>query len=98
MEKDEKQARNIWKECLQCSTKPFKWLLNFSTVKTIPSGTAFRIEGKVKGWVEIRHKNQYAISIIPDNAPPIIFNGVQIDGVVNTIDNAINNQLGRVAI
>lgn len=98
MDKDEKQARNIWKQCLQRSSKPFKWLLNFNTIKTIPSGTAFRIEGEVKGWVEIRHNNQYAISIIPDNEAPMTFNGVQVDGVVKTIDDAINNRHGRVAI
>lgn len=98
MDKDEKLARNIWKQCLQRSSKPFKWLLNFNTIKTIPSGTAFRIEGKVKGWVEIRHKKQYAISIIPDNEAPIIFSGVKIDGVVSTIENAINSRQGRAAI
>ena len=37
---NEKAAKHIWNNALQCSYQPFSWGLDFSSVKTIENGTA----------------------------------------------------------
>lgn len=63
-------AKQIWHDALQCSMKPFSWGLHFNDIKVIENGTSFYVQGKVCGWIKIQltEDNRYDITITPDNA------------------------------
>lgn len=83
MDKNEKVAKHIWHEILQCSKIPLRWCINLATVKTIDNGTAFRVNTKfIKGWVEIQQKNDddvYDVTIKPD----LLGGGLHYEGITS---------------
>lgn len=89
--KDEKIAKLIWHDSLQSSVKPFTWGLDFNSIRTIPNGTAFRTERKLKGNVSIEASSglrYFNITIKPDNdRKPIVYKDVMLGNIVRVIDH-----------
>lgn len=89
-------AKQIWHDALQCSMKPFSWGLRFNDIKVIENGTSFYVQGKVCGWIKIQltEDNRYDITITPDNAleSEVIYRFVSLENIVSLID--VNVQYG----
>lgn len=93
MDKNEKIAKHIWHDILQCSTKPFTWGFEFRTVKTINNGTAFRVNTKfISGWVEIQQTDDdvYDVTVRPDFLEGgLHYEGITSDKLVLQIDRIL---------
>ena len=89
-------AKQIWHDALQCSMKPFSWGLHFNDIKVIENGTSFYVQGKVCGWIKIQltEDNRYDITITPDKAleSEVIYRFVSLENIVSLID--VNVQYG----
>lgn len=67
LDKNSNIAKTIWHDALQCSPKPFGWGLDFGNIRVIENGTAFHVQGKIKGWIKVQLKdNRYNVAITPD--------------------------------
>jgi len=90
---DNSMARMIWK-ILQSSRQPLKWMICFSTITALPTGTSFQVQGKMKGTITVLYdegKDLFNITVSPDNPhqQPIIQEDVFSDMLVSTINAAI---------
>lgn len=88
-------AKHIWHDVLQKSLLPFRWKFDFSSIKTIDNGTAFRVEGKMKAWIMIMSNPNiqlFKVVINSDNGnKPIEYKNVQQHNVVSVIDQIIEH-------
>ena len=90
---NEKAAKHIWNNALQCSYQPFSWGLDFSSVKTIENGTAFHVKA---AWVHIQYMMQvdlFKVTIIPDDKQKnrIVCERLILGNLVPTIDDAVKH-------
>lgn len=90
MNENEKIAKVIWHDALQKSFLPFGWGLDFDSLRVIENGTAFHVQGKIKGWVNIQlsQSHFYKVTIIPDGekANEVLYEYVSLDKLVSLID------------
>ena len=90
---NEKAAKHIWNNALQCSMMPFKWELDFSSIKTIENGTKFHVKA---AWVLIQRMRQidlFKVTIIPDDKQrnQIIYESLLLGMLVPVIDETVRH-------
>ena len=61
-------AKQIWHDALQCSMKPFSWGLHFNDIKVIENGTSFYVQGMVCGWIKVQQDttDEYTLQEMAD--------------------------------
>lgn len=92
-QQNEEVARHIWNDIIQHSSKPFRWGLEFRTVKTIPHGTSFRVSTDyIVGRVDITQEQQdcYTVNIKPDNfGGSLLYKYITSENLVSQIDRIL---------
>lgn len=89
LDKNSNIAKIIWHDAFQRSPKPFGWGLDLRNIRVIENGTAFHVQGKVKGWIKVQLKdNHYNVVITPDEDPgsEVLYEFVSLDNLVSLVD------------
>lgn len=94
MNNDEKIAKMIWHDILQCSMKPLGWGFDPRTIQTIENGTTFRVNAPfLRGWVKIQQETDghFKVGIKPDTfGSELTYDSVSSDKLISTIDRVLS--------
>lgn len=90
---NERVAKHIWHDILQCSAKPLRWGFDLRTVKTIDRGTSFMVHTKfMDGCVKIQQDNKgnFKIGVKPESfGSELTYEDIPIDNLISTIDRVV---------
>lgn len=89
-------AKYVW-NIFQHSIIPLSWGISFATVKTLPNGTEFHVQGfKMTGTVKIEYvegSDTFTVTLTADNDKenPKIMEGVYCDELISVIDEHVEH-------
>lgn len=90
---NERAAKYIWHEILQCSLTPLQWGFDPRTVKVVERGTSFEIHTKfMDGCVRIQQDNEgsFKVGIKPESfESELTYESVSSEELISTIDGVV---------
>ena len=90
---NERVAKHIWHEILQCSQTPLLWGLDPGTVKVVERGTSFKIHTKfMNGCVKIQQDNKgnFKVGIKPESfGSELTYESVSSEKLISAIDRVV---------